>query len=122
VNNQVNVIVRDVTKLGDVLDKVVAAGANNVYGVNFGVDDTTKLQSDARAQAFADAKARADSLAKLAGVTLGEVVSVSEVIGNAGPMLESARMSVASGLGGGAPIQPGELQVNLSIQVTFAIK
>lgn len=123
VNNQVDVTVRDVTKLGDVLDQVVAAGANNVYGVNFSVDDTTKLQADARAKAFADAKARAESLAELAGVSLGEVVSVSEVIGGPGPIYEGPRMSAAAGLGGGgAPIQPGELEVNTSIQVTFAIK
>jgi len=122
VNNQVNVTVRDVNKLGDVLDKVVAAGANNIYGVNFSVADTSKLQADARAEAFADAKERAESLAKLAGVTLGDVVSVSEVIGS-NPVYEGARMAVATGLGGGgAPIQPGELEVNMSVQVTYAIK
>ena len=123
VNNQVNVTVRDVAKLGDVLDKVVTAGANNVYGVSFSVDDTSVLEADARAKAVADAKARADSLARLTGVTLGDVVSVSEVIGGPGPVYEAARMSAAAGLGGGgAPIQPGELEVNMSIQVTFAIK
>jgi uncharacterized protein YggE len=123
VNNQVNVTVRDVNKLGDVLDKAVAAGANNVYGVSFSVDDTTKLEADARAKAIADAKARAESLAKLSGVTLGDVLSVSEVIGGPSPLYDSQRMSAAAGLGGGgAPIQPGELEVNTSIQVTFGIK
>ena len=122
VNNQVNVIVRDVAKLGDVLDKVVAAGANNIYGVNFSVADTSKLEDDARAKAIADAKDRATSLAQLAGVTLGEVVNVSEVIGGPGPVysvMDSAKMGLG---GGGAPIQPGELEVNMSVQVTFAIK
>ncbi len=122
VNNQVNVTVRDVNKLGDVLDKVVTAGANNIYGVSFSVADTTKLESDARSKAFADAKSRAESLARLAGVSLGEVVSVSEVLGGPSPVYEGARMAAATGLGGGAPIQPGELDVNMSIQVTFAIK
>jgi uncharacterized protein YggE len=51
VTNQVDVIVRDVNQLGDVLDKAVAAGANNIYGVNFSVEDTSKLESDARAKA-----------------------------------------------------------------------
>ncbi len=63
VNNQVDVTVRDVAKLGDVLDKAVAAGANNVYGVTFSVDDPTKLQGMARANAIADAKARAQDRA-----------------------------------------------------------
>jgi uncharacterized protein YggE len=51
---------------------------------------------------------------------LGDVVSVSEVIGGAGPVFD--RATIATGLGGGAPIQPGELEVSMSIQVTFAIK
>jgi len=119
VSNQVDVTVRDVTKLGDILDKAVAAGANNIYGVSFSVDDTSKLEADARAKAITDAKARATSLAQLAGVQLGEVMSISEVIGSNGPMYAS----VASGMGGGGtPIQPGELNVAMSVQVTFAIK
>jgi uncharacterized protein YggE len=120
VTNQVDVTVRDVSQLGDILDKAVAAGANNIYGVNFSVSDTSKLQADARAKAFADAKARAASLAQLAGVQLGDVVSISEVIGNSGPIY-AANAAVGMG-GGGAPIQPGELQVNMSVQVTFAIQ
>jgi uncharacterized protein YggE len=118
VNNQVQVTVRDVAKLGDVLDKVVEAGANNIYGVNFSVADTSTLESDARAKAMTDAKARAESLAKLAGVNLGEVVSVSEVVGGPIPF---ARAEAALG-GGGTPIQPGSLDVNMSVQVTYAIK
>jgi len=53
------VTVRDVNQIGDVLDKAVAAGANNIYGVNFSVEDTAKLEADARAKAVADAQARA---------------------------------------------------------------
>jgi uncharacterized protein YggE len=117
----VNVTVRDVNTLGDVLDKAVAAGANNIYGISFSVDDTTKLQADARAKAVADAKSRAESLAKLAGVTLGDVVSVSEVIGSSVPMYDAPRAAMGMG-GGGAPVQPGEMEVSMSIQVTFAIK
>ena len=123
VNNQVSVTVRDVARLGDVLDKAVAAGATNIYGVNFSVADTSKLQVDARAKAVSNAKERAESLAKLAGVTLGDVLAVSEVIGGSGPIYESPRLAASAGLGGGgAPIQPGELEVNMSVQVTFAIK
>jgi uncharacterized protein len=119
VSNQVQVKVRDVAKLGDVLDQVVAAGANNIYGVSFSVADTSKLEGDARANAIADAKARAESLAKLAGVSLGDVQSVSEVISGQGPI--AYRTSESAGLGGGTPIQPGTLEVNVSVQVTYAI-
>jgi len=120
VSNQVEVTVRDVSKLGDILDKAVAAGANNIYGVSFSVEDTSKLEADARAKAIADAKARAASLAQLAGVQVGDVLSISEVIGGG---VQPLYRTDAVGLGGGGtPIQPGELSVDMSVQVTFAIK
>jgi uncharacterized protein len=119
VTNQVEVTVRDVNQIGEVLDKAVAAGANNIYGVNFNVEDTAKLESDARAKAVADAQARAESLAQLNGVQLGEVLSVSEVVGgSAYPMYRAAE-----GMGGGStPVQPGELEMSFSIQITYAVK
>lgn len=119
VSNQVQVTIRDVAKLGNVLDQVVAVGANHIYGVNFGFSDPSKLEVEARAKAVEDARNRAQSLAQLEGVTLGPIASVSEVI-NAfpGPVYQSA-----AGLGGsGTPIQPGALEVVVSIQVTYTIQ
>ncbi len=119
VTNQVDVTVRDVNQIGEVLDKAVAAGANNIYGVNFSVEDTTKLEADARTKAVANAKARAEELAQLNGLQLGDVLTVSEVIGgSAYPMDYSAK-----GMGGGGtPVQPGELEISMSIQITYAVK
>ena len=118
VNNQVNVILHDVSKLSDLLDKVVSAGANNIYGVNFGISNPSHLQDQARAKAVQDASNRAQSLAKLEGITLGNVISVTETNGYPGVVYPSA-----AGLGGGGtPIQPGQLQVSVSLQVTYAIK
>ena len=118
VANQVEVTVRDVNQLGDILDKTVAAGANNIYGVTFNVEDTAKLEADARAKAVADAQARAADLAQLNGVQLGEVLSVSEVVGGAVPLYRAAE-----GMGGGGTsVQPGELEVSVSLQITYAIK
>ena len=120
VTNQVDVTVRDVNQIGDVLDKAVAAGANNIYGVNFSVEDTAKLEADARAKAVADGKARAAELAQLNGVQLGEVLTVSEVVGgSAFPMNYGAK---GLGGGGGTPVQPGELEMSVSIQITYAAK
>jgi len=119
VTNQVNLTVRDITKLGDVLDQAVSAGANSVYGVSFEVDDPSKLEATAREKAVVDAKARAETLAKLNGVSVGEVLTVSEVLGGVGPLY--ARVDVAA-MGGGTPIQPGEFEVNVSVQVTYSIK
>jgi len=119
VTNQVNLTVRDITKLGDVLDQAVSAGANSVYGVSFEVDDPSKLEATVREKAVVDAKARAETLAKLNGVSVGEVLTVSEVLGGVGPLY--ARVDVAA-MGGGTPIQPGEFEVNVSVQVTYSIK
>ena len=119
VTNQVDVTVRDVNQLGDVLDKAVAAGANNIYGVSFSVEDTAKLEADARAKAVADAKVRAESLAQLNGAQLGEVLTVSEVIGGSAYPMDYG----AKGLGGGGtPVQPGELEMSVSIQISYAVK
>lgn len=119
VSNMVQVIVRDVEKAGDVLDAVVQAGANQVYGVNFTVSDESTWQSEARAKAMADARSRAQELAGLAKVELGGVLSVSEVIGSSSVPVPV--MAVERGMGGGG-IAPGELELGTQIQVTFAIQ
>lgn len=119
VSNQVNVTVRDTSKLGDLLDQAVSAGANNIYGVYFEVSDPSQLESSAREEAISDAKARAESLAQLSGVSLGEVLTISEVVGGPGPIIERAAVGLG---GGGTPIQPGEFQVSVSVQVSYAIE
>ncbi len=118
VSNSLLVKVHDLTQVGTVLTAAVEAGANNISGVTFSIADTTALEATAREKAVADAKARAQSLAQLSGVGLGEVVAISEVIGGPGPVLYEL-----GGLGGGGePIQPGQLEVRMQVQVSFAIK
>jgi uncharacterized protein YggE len=117
VSNMLQVTVRDVNAAGDVLDGVVEAGANQVYGVTFTVSDDTKWQSEARKNAVANARARAEELAGLTGVELGEVQLVSEVIGS-GPM----PIAYAERAMGGGGIAPGELEMSTQVQVTFAIQ
>lgn len=119
VSNQVLVTVRDISKLGDVLDKSVAAGANTIYGVNFAISDPSKLQAAAEADAVQDAKNRAENLAKLEGVTLGSLVSVSESYGSPSPYLPANAYAIG---GGGTPIQPGQMDVTVSLVVTYSIK
>ena len=117
VSNQVHVTVRNVADLGSVLDKVVSAGANNIFGVSFGIADPSKLEDTARASAVKDALARAQALATLEGVTLGDVLSVSESNSSGGPV------PMAFGLGGGGtPVEAGSLDVTTTLQVTYAIK
>jgi uncharacterized protein YggE len=118
VSNMVRVTVRQAAKAGDVLDAVVQAGANLAYGVTFTVSDVETWESQARAEAMADARSRAQELADLAGVDLGEVISVSEVIGDVSipALMETGRPS--SGVGS----NPGELELSTRIQVVFAVQ
>jgi hypothetical protein len=116
VSNMFRVTVRDVEKAGAVLDAAVEAWANQVHGVTFTVEDESTWQGQARERAIADARARAAELAFLASVELGEVVSVSEVIGG-----WSMGASMERYVGGGG-VTPGELELSTQIQVVFAIQ
>lgn len=120
VSNQVLVTVRDLAKLSDLLDQAVSSGANTIYGINFDVSNPDKLVDQARSLAVADAKARAEKLAQLEGVTLGNVVFVNEFAGNPVPLMaNSFAMAKAAG---GAPIEGGNIQITVNLQVTYAIK
>jgi uncharacterized protein YggE len=121
VSNMVNVTIRDLEKVGDVLDAVIEAGANNIWGVNFSLDDPKAAQVDARADAIADALARAEALAELSGVKLGPVMSVSEVLGS-GPYPMPVAFAVESAAAGGGSISPGELEVSYQVQVAYFIE
>lgn len=121
VNNSVLVTVRDLDAVVEVLDAAIDAGANNIFGVEFAVEDKSAALAEARAEAVADARARAEELATLNGVGVGNVMQISEVIDTGfGPVL--ARAEAAAGLGGGAgPIAPGLQQIKALIQVTYAL-
>lgn len=123
VSNTVEVTIRDVSKASRVLQAAVDAGANNVWSVSFGIDDTKALEATAREKAIADAKARAEALAKLSGLELGPVISVSEVVGRGpiGPMPMMATAEAKWG-GGGPPLSMGEVTYATSIEVIFGIK
>ena len=117
VSNMVQVTIRDLEKVGDVLDAVIEAGANNIWGVSFSVDDPTAAQADARAKAVEDALARAQALAELNGVALGPVMAINEVVG--GSVYPAAvKMESAMAAGAGS-ISPGELEISYQVQVSY---
>jgi len=121
VNNLVSVVIRDLDSVDDVLNAAIEAGANNIHGVTFQIDDSSQLTSEARALAVEDAEARAAELAGLNQVSLGEVVSVSEVIG--GGLFPNARSQAAVGFGGGGgPIAPGQLELSVQLQITYMLE
>lgn len=121
VSNMVNVTIRDLEQVGAVLDAVIEAGANNIWGVSFTVEDPSEARTEARADAVTDARERAEALAELSGVELGPVMSVSEVIsGGAVPMAYDAMVERAAG--GGTSISPGELEIGYQVQVSYFIE
>jgi uncharacterized protein YggE len=120
VDNTVYVTIRDLDKLGDLLDTVVTAGANTVNSIQFDVADKDAALKQARADAVADAKAKAEEFAAAAGVSLGQIQSISFTDNQPYPIFE--------GRGGGAsadaavPINPGQLTFTVTVNVTYEIK
>lgn len=119
VRNEVQITVRSIDLVPDVLTVALESGANNVFGLNFSISDTSALESDARSDAMADAEARASELAGLIGAELGDVVAIRENVGGGGQPF--AEMAMGLGGGGGAPIEPGRLSVGVNVQVTYRI-
>jgi uncharacterized protein YggE len=123
VTNQVNVTIRNINNVGDVLAAVTNAGANSIYGVSFSVDDTAVLEAQAREAAIADARARAQSLADLAGVELGDIQMITEVVGSSSmPIIARGGFNMAVEESAAPGISPGQLDFHTQIQVTFAIQ
>jgi len=118
-SNRVTIRLRDVTKVAGVIDTLVSAGANDIGGINFLVSQASKLLDDARAQAIADARRKAEIYAKAAGVTLGTPISISEE-GAPQPMFRArTAMPMAATP---VPIAQGEETLSVSVAVTWAIK
>lgn len=123
VSNQVNVRIRDIEKVGQVISAATEAGANNIHGVSFTVAEPGDLEIEARQAAISNARQKAQSLAEMSGVELGEIVSLSEVIGQPTPVLERLASGGAGAADAAVPsISPGEQSYTVQIQVTFAIQ
>ncbi len=120
VSDEVRVTVRDLPKLGSVIERVAAAGSNSLRSLSFEKDDPTPERARALAQAYASARAKAEALARAAGVALGDVLSVNEAIqGSVLPTFARAPVAMESSA---APVSPGEVQIAGSVEVTFAIR
>jgi uncharacterized protein YggE len=117
-SNRVTIRLRDVTKVANVIDTLVGAGANDIGGINFSVSQASKLLDEAREQAVADARRKAEIYAKAAGVTLGAPLSISEE-GNAVP---APYRKMAAGMAASAPVAQGEETLQVTVSVSWAIK
>jgi uncharacterized protein YggE len=124
VDNTVYVTVRDLTKLGSLLDTAIKAGANNINSVSFDLADKTAAMQQARQKAMTNAGDLAAELSKTAGLTLGGIQTLTYT--------ESGPYYYGAGVGGGgggnapaaqpAPINPGQIQLTATVNVTYNVK
>jgi len=117
--NRVTIRVRDVSKVANIIDVLVGAGANDIGGINFMVSQASKLLDEAREQAISDARRKAQIYARAAGVTLGEPLAISEQ-SSPSPIF---RGKVATGMvAATAPVAQGEETLSVAVNVSWANK
>jgi len=118
VNNEVSVRLEDVSRLGGALDALVSAGANQMNGISFDIREPAPLLEKARAGAIADARLRAETYAKAAGVALGPIQSISEGGGEIRPLRMAAPMVFAAKA---VPVAAGEQSVTADVSLVWEI-
>lgn len=118
--NQMRIAVRDLTKLGELLDKAVSLGANQASGVSFEVSAAETLKDEARKQAMANALRRARLFAEAAGASVGEVLTIAEDVFAPPPRpYASGRVAMSADA---VPIERGSQALEVRVQVTWALR
>jgi uncharacterized protein YggE len=126
VTNSVMAKIRDIEKVGEIIDAVVAAGGDytRIDYLDFTVDDPTSYYEEARQNAIADAKKNAEQIAGFTGMKLGDPTYISE--STTSPVYESAMGGMALSVPAPAPsapsISPGEIEIRVTIQIAYDIK
>jgi uncharacterized protein len=113
--NIVEVRITDISRVGNLLDLAVAVGGNRIDGIRFEVSDPAAMIDQARELAWADAAHKATRLARLAGATVGNVLSISESSQSPVPVMREAVMASS------VPIRPGTQNVQVHLEVTWEI-
>jgi uncharacterized protein len=119
VTEEVRVVVRDLARLGAVLERALAAGANTLRDLSFEKDDETDERREALARAVADARGKAEAIAAASGVALGDLLELAE--SGAAPPIPFVQRGLAAHAEG-APVSPGELEIVARIDAAWAIR
>lgn len=122
VSNELRVKIRHLDRAGEIIDRAGSHGGDDVVvqGLSFNLEDNKSLLGAARDAAWHDARSKAEQLAGLAGVTLGAPTAISETFGAPVP-IQRHRMQALAESAAMTPIEAGQLDVSITIQVTFGL-
>jgi len=119
--NTINVETTELMLLGSLIDSAIAAGANRVNYLNFGLRDDTKAREEAIANASKDAQAQAQALAASLDVKLKQVVKASTVP-EPRPIMPMARMAMATSMNASTPVEASQIRVSATVMLTYEIE
>ena len=120
--NRVSVILRKIDEAGRVLDALVAAGATDLSGPSFAIDDDEPAKAEARKRAVARAEAQARSYASMLGYHGARVLAISESINGSGPVMPMTKMRGAADVQAAAPpVEPGMVSTGISVSITYEL-
>ncbi len=122
--NSIRVILTDLTKVGDIFTAATEAGANNISGPEWGLADDSVAVGQALDKAFASARAKAETLAKAAGLTLGDVLTIQESSTSTPPVIYDTMAGADKAAGealAATPINPMDLEVRGSVTLTYRL-
>lgn len=122
VDNAVTVTVRDIRKLGDLLDQIVTIGANQAGQLSFEVSKAEELKDEARKTAVANAQRRAKLLAEATGAELGKVVHISEDVSYSGPQPVMYEARALKSAAAPVPIEQGSQQLEARVTIIWELK
>ena len=116
--NRINIATTDLEGLGEIIDAAVTAGANQVQGIRYAVQDKQSLQLEALKLAVRQGRAKAAAMAEAAGVTLGELITMGERYSSSAPMVSA--VAFRADAQAGTTIGPGDVEVSATEQMEFA--
>jgi uncharacterized protein YggE len=121
VSNQLRVRVRNLSRLGEILDALVQAGSNQLSGVTFGIDKPRAVMNQARKNAVDDARGRAELYAQATGTRVGRILSISEqTVQMPRPQFQARAMAMEAA--SSVPVATGEQEISATINVVYALE
>lgn len=119
--NTVNIKVREIARLGEVLDALAQQGANQIHGPSFEIDQPEPVYDEARLAALKKAQARAETYARALGMRVRRIVTLSEGGGHFPPPMPMKAMAMHADMAESTPVSPGESTVSVTLEVVFEL-